>query len=435
MRLLSIPLAISLTLPATAYASPYAFNQTRTVQQPAADAPAADAPAAEPAADAAPEAGEPAADPSTDPTSSPAPDSEPIPEGPAEEEPPAAAEEPVPEGPPADVQATDEAPPAEEKGAFNRHGVGVRSGLVVIPTWILSPFLTTHTNALCRGNVGGFAEERGLIKTEGCNYYVGGEYTYRKSRLFDITAAMGYQRVFAPEGYWLDADEWDDTCVMDDGGTGDRCNLSAADYTEVNMHLMTIQADFVARAPVVITKDVEFGIGGGAGIGIAAVFGGIYQTPLGSNPNGFDPSTGMESAGTCNTLADLADHTRCTPRWDADEFPPGTNPPDPNDFSTPNALGYVSCNTDNCNKNDLRLLGRKKQDDVPPVIPVVNLILSARLIVKDAWGLTLTGGWNTGFYFGGSMQYFFSGSGGKKADKPKEAEDADVAWQQESLRL
>jgi hypothetical protein len=38
---------------------------------------------------------------------------------------------------------------------------------------------------------------------------------------------------------------------------------------------------------------------------------------------------------------------------------------------------------------------------------VVNLILSMRLIIKDAVGITVNGGFNTGFYFGGGLQYFF----------------------------
>ena len=41
-------------------------------------------------------------------------------------------------------------------------------------------------NALCRGDtVGNFARERGLLKTQGCNFYVGGEYVYRQSRILD----------------------------------------------------------------------------------------------------------------------------------------------------------------------------------------------------------------------------------------------------------
>ena len=41
---------------------------------------------------------------------------------------------------------------------------------------------------------------------------------------------------------------------------------------------------------------------------------------------------------------------------------------------------------------------------------VVNLIVSMRLIIKDTFGITINGGWNTGFYFGGGMQVFFGKS-------------------------
>ena len=30
-----------------------------------------------------------------------------------------------------------------------------------------------------------------------------------------------------------------------------------------------------------------------------------------------------------------------------------------------------------------------------------------RFLIKDTFGINVTGGWNTGFYFGGSLQYFF----------------------------
>ena len=41
---------------------------------------------------------------------------------------------------------------------------------------------------------------------------------------------------------------------------------------------------------------------------------------------------------------------------------------------------------------------------------MVNLILSARVIIKDVFGITVNGGWNTGFYFGGGFQFFFGKS-------------------------
>lgn len=413
-RLPTLLVAPLLCLPSVALASPFAILQ----------------PAETPAT---PETGEPptqtpeAQEPGTEPTSSKAPDSAPPGEQqPVAEEPP--AEEPVPEGPQPETIEEPAEPTAEvtleserEQQAvqadFNPHGVGARGGIVVVPTWILSGFLASHTNSLCRGgNVGNFAAKRGLLKTDGCNFYVAGEYTYRKSRIFDIVAAVGYQSMKTPEGYWLDSDEWPDSCdIADTAPGGDPmggCDISAADYTEVNMNLLTFQADFVARYPVVLTPDVEIGIGGGAGIGLGVIFGGVYQTAIGSAPTGF--ANGLPQ-DTCQTLDDLKDFTRCTPRYDPEEYNDVNGEDDPrpipqieSEISTGSL--WADCGRDNCSAADLRAFGyRKKQDDVPPVYPIVNLILSTRFIVKDVWGININGGWNTGFYFGGSMQYFFAG--------------------------
>lgn len=344
-------------------------------------------------------AGEDAGDvpPPFEPTSSKAPDSaeraepEPLPEDPVE-----------PEPEPADTSLEEERAKAPSKG-FNRHGIGVRGGIVVIPTWILSSYLDAHTNALCRGeSIGSFAKDNGVLKVDGCNFYVGGEYIYRQSRILDIVASMGYQRAHTPEGYWLDKGE----------------DLSGADYTEVELDMMYIEADFIARYPVVATEDVEFGIGGGAGIGLGILFGGIYQTPLGSVPAGFTPDGGV-TPNTCQSIDDLADFTRCTPRWDPGEAQDADvldQMPAEDDLSNPNAGLFATCTKDKCSAADLNAFGyRRKQDDVPPVIPVVNLIISTRVIIKDTFAITLSGGWNTGFYFGGGLAYLF----GKQVQKKK----------------
>lgn len=277
---------------------------------------------------------------------------------------------------------------------FNRHGVGVRGGIVVIPTWILSRYLDAHANALCRGDsIGNFAADRGLLKTKGCNFYVGGEYTYRQSRILDIVAAVGYQHLHTPDGYWLDKGQ---AAVNGVGG---------ADYTEIKMGIVFMQADFIARAPIVVRDSVELGIGGGGGLGLGIVTGGIWQTALGDAPRGY--SNGTVHQNSCQKVGDLADFTRCTPRWDPTEAGAVDNL-DTTQLSHPNADGYANCSRDRCNTGDLNKFGyRRKQSEVPPVIPIVNLVISARIIIKDVFGITLNGGWNTGFYFGGGLTYFF----------------------------
>lgn len=333
---------------------------------------------------------------SLQPTSSKAPASTaPVVTEPTEEEPeeePAASEEPA-----QDLTLETERRVAGRDSAFHRHALGAHGGIVVIPTWLLSSWLATHTNALCRGStIGRFAADRGLTNQDGCNFYVGADYTYRFSRVLDVAASVQYQRAKVPEGLWLDKSRYDGTAA----------SIEAADYTQVNLGLIAMEVDFIARAPIAITKDVEFGIGGGGGLGLGVVLGGVFQTPLGSAPAGYT-AAGGRTDGTCTTLSDLSDLTRCTPRWDAGSDGDMT-PPDQSQLSSPNAELFANCTSTKCNENDLKAFGyRREQGGIPPVIPVVNLILSMRLIIKDAVGITVNGGFNTGFYFGGGLQYYF----------------------------
>jgi len=392
-------LALGASLPASAWAaSPLALTSLRGVEpEPEIQVPdPVPAPVPEPTSSKAP--------PSTlQPTSSKAPPStgpveaEPVAE-PVEAEP---AEEPEGDGD-GDGDGEDLTLETERRGAgrdtaFHRHAIGAHGGIVVIPTWILSKWLATHTNALCRGsNIGAFAADRGLSQQDGCNFYVGGDYTYRFSRVLDVSASVQYQRAKVPEGLWLDKSRYD----------GSAASIEAADYTEINLGLIAMEVDFIARAPIVITKNVEFGIGGGGGLGLGVVLGNVFHTPLGSAPSGFTPAGGRTD-GTCQTLQDLSDLTRCTPRWDA-AVDGDMTPPDQNQLSNPNNELFATCTSTECNESDLKAFGyRTAQSGIPPVIPVVNLILSMRLIIKDALGITVNGGFNSGFYFGGGLQYFF----------------------------
>ncbi len=332
------------------------------------------------------------------PTSSKAPASTPAPADPTD---PLEEETPVPES---DDDDEDEEEITLETSrrlaardeAFHRHGIGAHAGIVIIPTWLLSNWLASHTNALCRGNsIGGFASDRGLNNQDGCNFYVGADYTYRFSRVVDVTASVQYQRAKVPEGLWLDKARYNGSAGL----------LEAADYTEVDLGLIAMEVDFIARAPIVITKDVEFSLGGGAGLGLGILFGGVFQTPLGAEPSGFTAQGGRTD--TCQTLEDLADLTRCTPRYDINQDGDDT-PPDQSELSNPNPDLFASCDRDTCNEGDLDAFGyRREQGGLPPVIPVLNLIVSARVLIKDTVGITINGGFNTGFYFGGGVQYYF----------------------------
>lgn len=334
-------------------------------------------------------------DPAWKPTSSKAPKSEEL-EMPAQPEPaPEVKPEPTPEPTPV--------APEPEKPKWTRHGFGIRSGISVIPTWIVRGYVQSMTNALCRGNSvpsGKFGE--GLTRVEGCNFYIGAEYIYRHSKNLDIVPAVAYHRLKAPDGYWLDDSE----------KTNGVPNLNAADYTQIDFSFVALQVDFIARGTLVETPDFAFQLGGGGGIGLGIITGkGLWQTPLGSPALG---STDGSAQATCNSIADYSDFTKCTPHWsgkDSDDKPIPSPPngsmqlDDPNDPSK-NPDRFVKCTAGKCSESDLNLIGRAKGINLP-VIPIVNLLVTARFLIKDTFGINLTGGWNTGFYFGGSLQYFF----------------------------
>lgn len=281
--------------------------------------------------------------------------------------------------------------------AFRRHAMGVRGGITLVPSWILKRWFATHTNSLCRGgSIGSFAEKNGIVQQDGCNFYVGGEYTYRFNRILDLVASVGYQRVAVPPGLWIQEADYDPARPE---------TLGSADYTEIDLGFVFLELDAIARVPIVVNENVEFGIGGGGGLGLGIMTGGIYQTALGSAPAGWTPGGGQTD--TCRSIDDFKDHRLCTPRYDVGEDPT-MNPPSEDDLSNPNPDLFATCSKGRCSERDLRAFGyRNKQGGVPPVIPVVNLLVNARVIIKDVFGIGITGGFQTGFYFGGNMQYFF----------------------------
>jgi len=284
-------------------------------------------------------------------------------------------------------------PPEPEK--FNRHGFGIRGGITMIPTWAVRGYVQSLTNSLCRGDSipkGKFGE--GLTRVDGCNFYIGGEYIYRQSKNLDIVPSVGFQRIKAPDGLWLDDSEKDPV-------TG-KPNLGAADYTQVNFSHVSIQVDFIGRGNLIKTPDFAWQLGGGGGLGLGIITGGgFFQTPLGNPP-------GSPSGGTCNSVDDYADFTKCTPHYQDQE---ANGKPDPGAGLTlggvdTNPGRFAKCTTSSCNEADLNALGRQKGINLP-VIPIVNLLVTTRFLIKDTFGINITGGWQTGFYFGGSLQYFF----------------------------
>jgi len=337
----------------------------------------------------------PATDPSLRPTSSKAPPSAALVDQPAPEPQPQVVTPPPPEEP--------IAPAPPPPNTWTRHGFGIRGGLTVIPTWAVRSAVQSMTNALCRGNSipkGNLGE--GLTRVDGCNFYIGGEYIYRQSENFDIVPAVAYHRIKAPDGLWLDDGEIDKETGKPD--------LGAADFTQVNFSHVALQVDFIGRGNLIKTPDFAWQLGGGGGIGLGIITGtGFQQTPLGHNLPGQQP--GSPSGNTCNSIADFSDFTKCTPHYQSpDDDDNGGPPPAQGSLSLDNdganPLRFARCSAGSCLGSDLDALGRKKGLNLP-VIPIVNLLVTTRFLIKDQFGINITGGWQTGFYFGGSLQYFF----------------------------
>jgi hypothetical protein len=174
-------------------------------------------------------------------------------------------------------------------------------------------------------------------------------------------------------------------------------------------------------------------LGGGGGVGVGVLIGeGIFQTPLGPNP-GSRAADGT-FVDSCNTLGDLGDFRKCTPRYyddpDVDQDGDG-NTMDisrddvdmggalPTGETTESGDTWVKCTRDQCDGSDLDAIGRVPPDGQPwPAYPVVNIFGSFRIIIKDTFGITIDGGIKDGFFFGGGMQYYFGG-GGKDREKDK----------------
>ncbi|MFV8751058.1 hypothetical protein ACNOYE_10990 [Nannocystaceae bacterium ST9] len=431
MRLImpTFALALPLVIPAVAEASPFAIRLSTddlarlTLDEAPGEtsAPAIDPAAAPAEGEAAPDAG-----------SEVAPDEAPVdPDAPPSDEP---ADDDI-LGDPADDPAAEDEYLEEElagpqkKGDFNRHAIGVNGGIHLAPSYFLSSALASYANSMCRKEVGKWGEDHGLVKVAGCNAYVNGGYTVRIHRGFDIQANVGYLHIKLPDAAWLDNSEWDrDSCEVNDNSPGSKCNLGAADYTQVDLRMVTIEVNFVGRGTLYRNQDVEVQLGGGGGIGAGILVGkGIFQTPLGTEPGSRD------NASSCQTLADLADFRKCTPRYydddkadqdgDGNDMDISREEVDmggalPSGKATGSNDSWVKCTRDQCDVSDLDAIGRKAPKGQPwAAYPVINLFASFRIIVKDTFGITIDGGIKDGFFFGGGMQYYFGG-GGK--DRPKD---------------
>jgi hypothetical protein len=425
MRLLLPPIALASTLiiPAVADASPFAVPTNNGIQLFGA----------EPPAETATDDATAPADDATAPTEDAAPtEEEAASEVPTGDE--AAVDEAVDETSEEEASEEDEeledelASKPKKKGDFNANAFGINGGIQLVPSYFLNQATASYANSLCRNEVGGWGEKNGLVKVDGCNWYMNGGYTRRISRAFDINVAVGYLSIKPPDSMWIDNDEWDrDSCTVDMGGQS-TCNLGAADYTEIDLSMVTVELNFVGRGTLYRNADVEIQLGGGGGVGAGILVGkGVRRTPLGSDPMGY--SNGMATPGTCTTLADTADFRKCTPRYyddpDIDQDGDGLvadvsrdavdmGAPLPKGDATSTGTSFARCQRDKCDGSDLAMFGTTETGGTWPAYPLVNIFGSFRVIIKDSFGITIDGGIKDGFFFGGGMQYYFGGGGYNK---------------------
>jgi hypothetical protein len=416
MRWLVPPLALatSLILPAAADASPFAVPLTANSlgHGNLGDAPETSAPTM---GDEAAPADAPAE----------APTEEAPVEGPTSDEAPAdeAIGDPTAEGED-DDELEDELEGPVKKGDFNANAIGLRGGIHLVPSYFLNAALASYSNSLCRDKPGKWGEENGLVYVDGCNFYVGGDYIRRISRAFDISFGVGYLHIKPPDSLWIDNDEWDrDNCTVDEGGLSN-CNLGAADYTEIDLRMFTMELNFIGRGTIYRNADVEVQIGGGGGVGVGILIGkGINRTPLGDDPGSpGDPDS-------CQTLADTADFRKCTPRYydepDIDQNTDGMpaditrEEVDANGGMAPQGnistdSSFARCSEHKCDGSDLAAFGSNETGGSWPAYPLVNILGDFRVIIKDSFGISIQGGIKDGFFFGGGIQYYFGGGGKDK---------------------
>jgi hypothetical protein len=409
-----LALATTLTLPAVADASPFAVpltaNSLGARQAPETSAPTmgSEAPADAAPADAAP------AD-----ADAPTPEEEALVDQ--------ALGDPTAEGEDEeDDELEDELAGPTKKGDFNANAIGLRGGIHLVPSYFLNTALASYANSVCRNKVGNWGEQNGLVYVDGCNFYVGGDYIRRISRAFDISFGVGYLHIKPPDSLWIDNDEWDrDNCTVDEGGTSN-CNLGAADYTEIDLRMFTIELNFIGRGTLYKNADVEIQMGGGGGVGVGILIGkGINRTPLGDDPGS------LNDPNSCQTLADTADFRKCTPRYydEPDIDQDGNGMPaditrdevDANGGMAPQGNistdgSFARCSEHKCDGSDLAAFGSNETGGTWPAYPIVNILGDFRVIIKDSFGISIQGGIKDGFFFGGGIQYYFGG-GGKDNDE------------------
>jgi hypothetical protein len=174
---------------------------------------------------------------------------------------------------------------------------------------------------------------------------------FRRKANFEVVVSFSYQSLSASDGNWL--------------GSG---NNAATDTNFVqfqHLALYGIDAAFIWRAAF----NKWLGVHYGAGFGIGIVGGHILRT--------------IDNSGDC-TDANAGDPTQCHP-------------------------ANVTCTASSCNDAQLQAAGRFVSSDVPPVLPIINVVLGLDFRVPKVrgWEAKIEGGFYDAFYLGGGIGYAF----------------------------
>lgn len=197
-----------------------------------------------------------------------------------------------------------------------------------IPNVVLSAFLRSYSNALCRKKPGAFARSMGVNRSDTCNFSLrAGLRRVRGVRGYDLE--LGYTRLAMPKSNWVAKNE----------------EIPAADLLEFSLHAISVSAGIWRDVPLA-RRRTRWSWRFGAQLGMALVLGGIHRTKLGAQPS------------SCNfdTLGNLS---LCRPYR-------------PLEFNEPTrrTRAFAHCDAkQGCDPNDLERAGRSRVSSIPPLLP------------------------------------------------------------------
>jgi hypothetical protein len=172
---------------------------------------------------------------------------------------------------------------------------------------------------------------------------------FRRKANFDFVVSFGYQNMSPSDGNWL--------------GSGRNAATDTNFVQFQNLALYSIDAAFIWHT----TFNDWVGLHYGAGFGLGIVGGHILRT--------------VDNGGGC-TDANAGDLSQCHP---------------------------ITCTATSCTDAQLQAGGRFVSNDLPPALPIINVVLGLdfRLPKVRGWEARVEGGFFDAFYLGGGVGYTF----------------------------